>query len=280
MKPFRDIEDEIRKYLLGTLVEESRRGVEERLMTEEAFLEELTLVEGELIDDYVDGRLGVEERAGFEQHFLATEERRAQLRLTRALGRYATSAVETREAAAESDAATATTPPTTTKTTEPTVTISAPTLGERLRAFWGGRSAAWRAGLAFAAVACLAVAVWLAVPRAPRTFASLTLAAGAGERAGGVEVPKVRLPLGADALRVTLTLPAGTTPADAYRAEMLTLGDGRTEAVEVAGHDGRTVTVVVPEDRLARGRYALRLYASGVGGGERRVGDSYVFDAE
>ncbi len=89
----------------------------------------------------------------------------------------------------------------------------------------------------------------------------------------------MRLPLGADALRVTLTLPAGTPPADAYRAEMLTLNDGRTEAVEVTGHDGRTVTVVVPEARLARGRYALRLYASG-GGDVVRVGDGYVFDAE
>lgn len=246
-------------------------------MTEEAFLEELTLAEGELIDDYVDGRLDEAERAGFERHFLSTEERRAQLRLTRALGRYATAAVEARETHTESEAATPTT-----KTNGPTMTPAAPTLGERLRAFWGGRSTAWGAGLAFATVACLAVAVWFATPtpHSPRrTFASLTLVAGAGERAGGVEVPKVRLPLDADALRVTLTLPAGTPPADAYRAEMLTLNDGRTEAVEVVGHDGRTVTVVVPEDRLARGRYALKLYASG-GGGERRVGDSYVFDAE
>lgn len=273
MTPFSDIQDEVRKYLLGTLSEESRRGVEERLMTEEAFLEELTLVEGELIDDYVDGRLDEEERAGFERHFLSTEERRAQLRLTRALGRYATTAVETREAAAEGEAAA---PP---KTTGPAIRTAAPTAGERLRAFWGGRSTAWRAGLAFAAVACLAVLVWLAVPRSPRTFSSLTLVAGAGERAGGVEVPRVRLPLGADALRITLTLPAGTPPADSYRAEMLTLGDGRIEAVEVAGHDGRAVTVVVPEDRLARGRYAVRLYASG-GGGVVRVGDGYVFDAE
>lgn len=264
MKPYPDIEGEIRKYLLGTLSEESRQGVEERLMTEEAFLEELTLAEGELIEDYVDGRLDDEERACFEQHFLSTDERHAQLRFARALGRYATAAVEARETNAVSHAARTTT---------------APTLGERLRAFLGGRSTAWRAGLAFAAVAGIVVAVWLAVPRSPRTFASLTLVAGAGERSGGVEVPKARLPLGADALRITLTLPAGTPPADSYRAEMLTLSDGRAEAVEVAGHDARTVTVVVPEDRLARGRHALRLYASGVGG-EWRVGDSYVFDAE
>ncbi|MET0624250.1 MAG: hypothetical protein ABW250_14800 [Pyrinomonadaceae bacterium] len=277
MTPFTDTHDEIRRYLLGILSEEAGQGVEERLMTEEAFLEELTLVEGELIDDYAAGLLGAEEHAGFERHFLSTEARRAQLRLTRGLRRYAADAsVNARKAVAETEEAT-TSP--TTPTTGPTKMTTGPTLGERLRAFRGGRSASWRAGLAFAAVACIAVAVWLAVPRAPRTFASLTLVAGAGQRAGGGEVPKkVRLPLGADALRVTLILPAGTPPADSYRAEMLTASEGRTEAVEVAEHDTRTVTVVVPEGRLAPGRYALTLYAAD--GGGRRVGDSYVLDAE
>lgn len=253
MTPFSDIQDEVRRYLLGALSEEARRGVEERLMTEEAFLEELTLAEGELIDDYADGQLDAEERAGFERHFLSTEERRAQLRFALSLRRYAFRTTKKKTAA--------------------------PTPGERLRAFWGGRSTAWRAGLAFAAVACIAVAVWLLIPPAPPTFASLTLVAGAGERAGGGEAPqKVRLPLGADELRITLALPAGTPPANAYRAEMFAVSEGRTESLD-AKRDGGAVTVVVPENRLARGRYALKLYASAVGG-ERRVGDSYVFDAE
>ena len=271
MTPFPDIEDEIRRYLLGTLSEESRRGVEERLMTEEAFLEELTLAEGELIDDYVAGRLSPDERAAFERHFLSTEQRREQLRFTRAVGRYASAAAASAKAGG------------TASERETTATTSAatagPTLGERLRAFWGGRSAAWRAGFAFAAVAAVAFAVWLAVPRAPRTFATLTLVAGAGERSAGDKVPRVNLPLGADALRVTLTLPAASPPADAYRAEMLTLSEGRTKAIEVAGHDARAVTVVIPAGRLARGRHALRLFAV-AGGAERRVGDSYVFDVE
>jgi anti-sigma-K factor RskA len=276
MTPFPDIEDEIRRYLLGTLSEESRRGVEERLMTEEAFLEELTLAEGELVDDYVAGRLSPDERAAFERHFLSTEERRAQLRFTRAVGRYASAAAASAKAGetdAEREAAT------TTSTTASTTTAG-PTLGERLRAFWGDRSAAWRAGFAFAAVATVAFAVWLTTPvaHAPRTFATLTLVAGAGERATGVEPPRVRLPPGTDALKVTLTLPAGTPPATAYRVELMT-DKGRTEKVEVVGHDSRAVTVVIPEGRLARGRHVLRLFAA-ADGAERRVGDSYVFDVE
>ncbi|MCA1621212.1 MAG: zf-HC2 domain-containing protein [Acidobacteria bacterium] len=241
-------------------------------MTEGAFLEELTLAEGELIDDYVAGRLSPDERTAFERHFLSTEERREQLRFTRAVGRYASAAAASAKAgetASERETAT------TTSTTTTSTTTAGPTLGERLRAFWGGRSAAWRAGLAFAAVAAVAFAVWLAVPRAPRTFATLTLVAGAGERAAGVEPPGVRLPPGTDALRVTLTLPAGTPPAASYRVEMMK-DKGRTEEVEVAGHDARAVTVVIPEGRLARGRHALRLFD----GAGRRVGDSYVFDVE
>jgi hypothetical protein len=46
-----DIHGEIRRFLLGTLPEAEGLRVEERLMTEEGFLEELTLAEAELTDD-------------------------------------------------------------------------------------------------------------------------------------------------------------------------------------------------------------------------------------
>ena len=239
-------------------------------MTDETFMEELELAEAELMDDYVAGRLADAERAEFERNFLSTDERRARLRFARMLDRYAKAAPSSGKAG-EGAAATA-------SSNTPTPGRS-PTFGERVRAFWAGQSAAARAGLAFAAVAVIAVAVWVAIPRAPRTFAALTLVAGAGERAGGLEVPKVRLPLGADALKVTLTLPAGAAPAPAYRAEMLT-GSSRKETVEVSGHDGRSVTVVLTEGRLARGRHALTLFAVGADGASQRVGDSYVFDVE
>jgi hypothetical protein len=253
-----DIQQEIRRYLLGTLPEQAGRRVEERLMTEEAFLDELTLAEGALIDDYVAERLDDAARARFEQHFLSTDERRRQLRFTRALRRYAFATL----APARVD-----------------VTPSAPTLGERLRAFWGGHSWALRTGLAFATVAVIVVAVWLARPPAPRTFIPLTLVAATGNRAEGDEPPRTRLPLGADALKLKLTLPTGTTPSAAYRARMME-GKGQEEAVEVSGHDKGSVTVVVPKARLARGRYVLKLFAVGDDGAERRVGDGYVFDVE
>ncbi|HEX8500674.1 MAG TPA: hypothetical protein VF659_08790 [Pyrinomonadaceae bacterium] len=259
-----DIEGEIRRFLLGTLSEDARRRAEERLMAEEGFLEELSLAEGELIDDYVGGRLTAAEREAFERHFLSTEGRRSQLRFTRALGRYADDAAAL--AARKSGAAS-----------------SAPqdSAGARLRAFWGGLNWGLRAGAALACVALIAGALWLARPAAPtpRTFAALTLVAGSGDRAAGADIPKARLPLGADALKLTLQLPAGAAPAERYRAELMT-SKGRAEAVEVSGPEGRAVTVVVPEARLARGQYAVRLYALGADGAERPVGDSYLFQVE
>jgi hypothetical protein len=229
-------------------------------MTEEAFLEELTLAEGELIDDYVGDRLDAAERAAFEGHFLSTEERRRQLRFTRALGHYASAAVLRRPA--------------------PT---PVPTAGERLRAFWGGLSWGGRGGLALACVAVIVAAILIGRTVAPtphRTFAVFTLAAGSGDRgAEGADTQSVRLPLRADALKLMLKLPAGAAPAAAYRAELVT-GKGTPEPVEVAGRDERTVSVVIPEERLARGRYAIRLYAVGADNTERQAGDSYLFKVE
>lgn len=234
-------------------------------MTEENFLDELALAEGELIDDYVGGRLTDAERAGFERNFLSTEERRRQLRFTQALGRYADAAGDAAEPYASR---------------EPS-TRPAPTFGEKLRAFWAGLSAATRAGLAFACVAVIAGAVWLALPAAAPSFnpsfPALTLSPAGGTRATGPEAPKVTLSPGGG-LNLVLTLPEGSGPANAYRAEVLTSA-GRAEAVEVVGSDERTVSVVVPEGRLARGQYAVRLHAVGADKTERQLG-SYRFDVE
>lgn len=239
-------------------------------MTEETFLEELALAESGLIDDYVGERLTAAERAEFERHFLSTEERRRQLRFTRSLARYAAAHTPLAERADEPEAA------------RELLSRPAPTFGERLRAFWGGLAPVSRAGLALACVAVIAGALWLARPFAPTggptSFPALTLSPTSSDRAAGPETPKATLPLGADALRLVLTLSESHGPATTYRAEMLTSA-GRTEKVEVVGHDERTVSVVVPEARLARGEYAIRLYAVATGRPERPLG-SYLFNVE
>ncbi len=253
--------EEVRRYLLGDVATEVQRAVEERLVTEESFLEELNAAEEELLDDYVGGDLSAGDRERFERHFLSTEERRRQLRFAQALARY-TSERGAAKTAVAADAR--------------------PTLVERMRAFWRGRPVMLRAAAGFAAVVILAAAWWFSFPRTPsqRTFATLSLSINAGSnRAEGAQAAKVQLPLKADALKISLALPEGLTNASGYRVELVD-GAGAKESLEIIERGEKSLAVVVPSARLARGRYALQLYATQAGGAEGRVPGSYFFDAE
>lgn len=80
---------EIRKYLLGDIkAEDERRKIEERLMLNEDYFEEILIEEEELIQDYVDGQLSAKERQSFERHFFICEERQQKIRLAQVLRRY------------------------------------------------------------------------------------------------------------------------------------------------------------------------------------------------
>jgi CHAT domain-containing protein/Tfp pilus assembly protein PilF len=85
----------LKSYLLGELSEEDeRRPLEERLLTDEDFFEELLITEDELIDDYLKNALTDEEKRRFEDHFLLTAERQQKLRFAKALKRYVSAETE------------------------------------------------------------------------------------------------------------------------------------------------------------------------------------------
>src|SRR5205085_4403382 len=199
MSPHAENNQEIRRYLLGGLSQKVLRQVEERLMNEDGFFEELLLVEDELIDDYVGDQLSLDERRRFEQHFLSTPERHGQLRFAQALSRYVSnSSAKSETESPEDESARA-------QRLAPT---PEPTWAERFRAFWGSRAWALRTAAALAVVVVIAGAFWLLRPRTtpPQTFATLTLTTSISNRAEGVQAAKVKLPLNADALRIFLTL--------------------------------------------------------------------------
>lgn len=81
-------EDLTRRYLLGDLLPEERRPLEERVLTDGDFLEYLSAVEDDLIDEYVRGDLSGRERERFESFFLVTAERRRKVQFASALSRY------------------------------------------------------------------------------------------------------------------------------------------------------------------------------------------------
>jgi hypothetical protein len=74
-----------RRFALGELDGATRLAVEERIVVDEEAHETLMLVADDLAEDYLDGALTDAERQGFEQHYLAIYEHRAQLRLLEAL---------------------------------------------------------------------------------------------------------------------------------------------------------------------------------------------------
>ena len=79
---------EIRRYLLGALDADRKTALEERILSVPEAYEELSMVEDELVHDYVAGGLSELERQQFETSFLTTAERQKNLRFAQLLTRY------------------------------------------------------------------------------------------------------------------------------------------------------------------------------------------------
>src|SRR5712691_2711185 len=91
MTPTPELQERIRRYLLGQLDDGARQEIERDLLTNEELFEELLVIEDEIIDEYLGGKLSAEERASFERNFLATPERHEKLKFGRAFDRYLSS---------------------------------------------------------------------------------------------------------------------------------------------------------------------------------------------
>jgi hypothetical protein len=63
---------EIRQFLLGQLPEEETQQLENRIFADRDFAEEVDIVESELITDYHENKLNLEERAHFERKYLTS----------------------------------------------------------------------------------------------------------------------------------------------------------------------------------------------------------------
>lgn len=252
-------------YLLGELPEEESEQLEDECFSQESWPSQLNLVEDDLIDSYLRDELTPAQRQHFEQNYLTTELRQERVLMAAALLRH----VDERHSVVQA-------------------TIAAPLAEQawfgRLRAFWSARAWPLRAGVAFAVVAIIAFALWLYTPRtrSPQTLATLTLHMGSNTRSEGTQAAKVSLPLNVDALKVSLTLPGQVPPATRYRLELEILNSDKVETrpLEIAGQDAQSVSVIIPAAQLARGQYALKLFAVKNDGSEQRVEGSYLMDVE
>lgn len=243
------------------MTEEERERFEEECFSQEHWPEELSLVEDDLVDDYLRGESGPERERLFVQNYLTTEARRARVAVAAALLRHS---ADQPNASPEAAA----------------VTAVGPAPVGWWSALWGGRS--WvRAYAAVLALAVAAAGLWWFARTSPRepVSAALTLNISYGDRAAGPEESRVSIPPGARSLSLTLTLPEGSAQASRYRTELLNQ-DGEVKPSEVVGHDARAISVLAPTGQLPRGRYALHLFAVSPDGSERRVSGSYFFTVE
>lgn len=81
-------EELVKKYLLGSLGEAEQAEVEDRLMTDNEYFNELLLVEGELADDFAFGNLSEAEEAIARDLFLVIPEWRQNLKYAEVLGQF------------------------------------------------------------------------------------------------------------------------------------------------------------------------------------------------
>ncbi|MFL6276781.1 MAG: tetratricopeptide repeat protein [Blastocatellia bacterium] len=79
---------QLRRFLIGALEEAEDCEVGERLLTDNEYFAQLAIVEDELIDDYLAGRLSRNELTLFENHFMLSRSHQEKLRFAQALRKY------------------------------------------------------------------------------------------------------------------------------------------------------------------------------------------------
>lgn len=85
-----DTDDEIRlrRYLLGEIEPQERGAIEQRLLRDRRYFNELQRLEEALTDEYARGEMGPTQREQFELYFLNSPERLENLEFSEAFGRY------------------------------------------------------------------------------------------------------------------------------------------------------------------------------------------------
>lgn len=270
----------LRQYLLGRLAPEGRTPLEMRLLTDAAFLDELSIAEDDLIDRYLAGELDDADRRGFETHFLLAPERHKKLRFARALRRYVAAETATPDGAAAPAGARREAAASEGQTTGDTPTRPRDPGRQNFFRFLFARRPAFAFSVAALLLAVVAVS-WLAFNRpAPRELAFrnpyvVTLTPGLTRSSG--EPARIQLPPDADALRLRLELPAAEH--ESYRAALLTAEREEVWAADAprpAAGGAATIDVDIPARVVAPGDYQVKLSGRSAAGELESV-DRYTF---
>jgi hypothetical protein len=260
MNPQLNDQEVLRNFLLGWLPQEQSQLIEERLLTDDAFFEELLIAEDDLVDQYLARDLSPDELRNFENHFLLTPERQQKVSFARNLKKYIAEAGDERPL-------------------EKSIITRPP---KRWFSFLPFKNPA--AAISFAVIALLVVGLvsflamrsWKRAEHEPRTIFAVSLTPGL-PREGG-EMKKITIPPDADTAQLRLELTADEYPR--YRADLRN-NENRTiytsEDLKAETIEGRKVVAVnTPSQLLTIGDYRLSLSGVDARGSVEAI-NSYPF---
>jgi hypothetical protein len=266
-------QESLRKYLLGSLPPGEIAALEERLLTDAVFYDELLIVEDELIDQYLSGEQSQAEREDFEAHFALAPERQQKVRFARALKKYLSS---TNEGEAKDVIAAE-------RSSRKPVSVADSVKSKRPFFPFAQRNPILAYSLAATFVLVIGVVSWTALnqlknpgPPEPGQVLAVALTPGLSRSLDGAEIKKFSIPPGTDTLQLQLELPKAEYAT--YRAEIL-----RSDRTMVSTIEGlqpatanKSITVPLSASLFKRDDYSVKL------GGKRPDGiyeevASYVF---
>lgn len=254
-----DEQERIRRYLLGTLPQEEGALLEQRLLSDGEFFEEVLIVEDELVDEYLTGNLPLNERENFVSHFLVAPERQQKLRFSKAWLRYLElkEGANSFETSGKKQRANQETP------------IDVGTPSSKSFSFWSPIRSPRVAVSLMAALFVALLGSWLVFRQSAfekishtqnQNFVAFTLLAGS-TRSDGSKTQRLSIPAGKRSVRLELEL--SSNGYQRYNAELLTIDNigvqtGKGLKAEVV--NGKNVVLMdVPADSLRPGDYQVRL---------------------
>jgi hypothetical protein len=245
-------DERITAYLLQELPEGEAEQFEGQCFAQPEWPSgELESAEDDLIEAYVRNELSPERQQRFEKYYLTTTAREDRVLLARSFVRVVCSADPPKS-----------------------------TWFDRCRELWNTQPLKLKyASGAMVLILAVVVLIWSITPHStPKTFANLNLTIATERRSEGASnaPQKIKLPLGADALRVTLTLPEPTPQGATYSVQWEN-SKGPLKTLEIESQNFESITVVIPADELVPGRYALKLLRKNP---DERVNGSYFFEVE
>jgi hypothetical protein len=265
----------LRKYLLGSLPPGEIAALEERLLTDGVFYDELLMVEDELIDQYLSGEQSPAERESFEAHFALTPERQQKVRFARALKKYLS---RTDELEAQ-DVVIA----------EPSFSrpVSAADPDKNRRSFlpFLPRNPVLAYSLAATFILVIGLVSWTAVNRLKNPGSreagkvlAVALTPGLSRSADGGEIKKISISPGTDTIELQLELAKAEYAT--YRAEVLRSDRTTVTVIEglkpVTASTKTSITVPLSASLFKRDDYSVKLAGKRADGVYEDLA-SYVF---